>query len=210
MQRSLAGILAKTMVALSMFGKWLLRMTASHLTLSAVPGGVRSFFFDRRTRTNQFPDFKDGGKMPGRSTMEGAGACANVPLMFVSLVWLTIALVFGPAAQAQNPAPNSPVTVLFSFFAESTSNQPISMIKARSGIFYGTTIGGEGNTGSVFSITEDGSFTTLHFFEGADGDFPYGRLVEGNDSNFYGTTIWTRLAFSRGTDTLGTRECAQE
>jgi len=58
----------------------------------------------------------------------------------------------GLAAQGQSPAPNPPVTVLFSFFSEATSSQPISMIKAKGGTFYGATIGGEIDLGRSVKI----------------------------------------------------------
>ena len=103
---------------------------------------------------------------------------------------IVLVLSSGLAAQVQSPVPNSPVTVLFSFFSESTSKQPISMIKAKNGIFYGTTIGVEIDLGTVFSVSGDGAFATLHSFHGADGDYPYGQLVEADDGNLYGTTIY--------------------
>jgi len=64
------------------------------------------------------------------------------------------------------------------------------MIKAKNGIFYGTTIGGEIDLGTVFSVSGDGALATLHSFHGADGDYPYGQLVEADDGNLYGTTIY--------------------
>ncbi len=43
-----------------------------------------------------------------------------------------------------------------------------------------------------------GSLTVLHSFDYADGQFPEGRLVEGDDGNFYGTT------YAGGASGLGT------
>ena len=59
------------------------------------------------------------------------------------------------------------------------------------GNFYGTTYyGGANDDGTVFQITPGGSLTTLYSF--ADGQ-RWGQslagLVQGSDSNFYGTTI---------------------
>jgi len=60
--------------------------------------------------------------------------------------------------------------------------------------FYGTTESGGSNCmpgltcGTVFKITPEGALTTLHIFEGGDGGFPQGALVQGTDGNLYGTT----------------------
>jgi uncharacterized repeat protein (TIGR03803 family) len=89
-------------------------------------------------------------------------------------------------------AQQSPVTVLHSFFAYTDSKQPINLIKGRDGNFYGETIGPgvPHDFGSIFRISPDGSFKTLHFFfDPAFGDAPIGRLVQGSDGNFYGTTV---------------------
>jgi len=59
------------------------------------------------------------------------------------------------------------------------------------GYFYGvTTSGGGGNGGgTIFQITLGGALTTLYNFQiNGDGAFPLGRLVQGLDGNFYGTT----------------------
>jgi uncharacterized repeat protein (TIGR03803 family) len=55
---------------------------------------------------------------------------------------------------------------------------------------YGTTeAGGANGAGTVFRITPGGSLTTLHSFSYySDGGFPFGGLVLGSDTNFYGTT----------------------
>ena len=71
-----------------------------------------------------------------------------------------------------------------------------TLLLASDGNFYGTaneagtcTAGG---CGTVFRISADGSFTTLHDFcleAGCpDGEFPVGGLVEGSDGILYGTT----------------------
>jgi uncharacterized repeat protein (TIGR03803 family) len=56
------------------------------------------------------------------------------------------------------------------------------------GSFYGTTQhGGVHGYGTVFEITPEGKLTTLHSFDGTNGDGPAG-LVQATDGNFYGTT----------------------
>ncbi|HET6177360.1 MAG TPA: choice-of-anchor tandem repeat GloVer-containing protein [Candidatus Sulfotelmatobacter sp.] len=59
------------------------------------------------------------------------------------------------------------------------------------GNFYGTTYeGGSATAGVVFRVTPGGTATTLHSFSGGkDGAYPYSAPVEGNDGNFYGTTV---------------------
>src|SRR5262249_55416245 len=59
------------------------------------------------------------------------------------------------------------------------------------GSFYGITIsGGTSGKGTIFKLTTNGTYTTLYSFTGgSDGRNPIGRLVQGNDGNFYGTTV---------------------
>ena len=59
------------------------------------------------------------------------------------------------------------------------------------GNFYGTTgiRCGVNEVGTVFKMTPSGILTTLYSFDGlGDGGYPWAGLVQGNDSNFYGTT----------------------
>src|SRR5207244_4299551 len=42
--------------------------------------------------------------------------------------------------------------------------------------------------GTVFKMTPDGAVTTIALFNGTNGFFPLGGLVQGSDGNFYGTT----------------------
>ncbi|MEP6664162.1 MAG: choice-of-anchor tandem repeat GloVer-containing protein, partial [Verrucomicrobiota bacterium] len=58
------------------------------------------------------------------------------------------------------------------------------------GNFYGTTFLGSGPLyrGNVFKITPGGTETSLVEFDGTNGFYPTGWLVQGNDGNFYGTT----------------------
>src|SRR6202011_4240342 len=54
------------------------------------------------------------------------------------------------------------------------------LVQGLDGNFYGTTaIGGtsticSGGCGTVFKITAGGKLTTLHSFDGSDGEYPYG------------------------------------
>jgi uncharacterized repeat protein (TIGR03803 family) len=65
------------------------------------------------------------------------------------------------------------------------------LIQATDGNFYGTTVsGGADNDGTVFEIspTPPYTLTTLHSFDGTDGNGPYGALAQATDGNIYGTT----------------------
>ena len=55
---------------------------------------------------------------------------------------------------------------------------------------YGTTLfGGSNDYGTVYTITSDGTFTSLYSFtNGLDGAYPKAQLIQGVDGNFYGTT----------------------
>jgi len=70
-----------------------------------------------------------------------------------------------------------------------------SLIEARDGSLYGTTLeGGTGVGGTIFRITKDGVFTLLHSFDGQGTNGQIAAisptsLIEGSDGNFYGT-VW--------------------
>jgi uncharacterized repeat protein (TIGR03803 family) len=63
---------------------------------------------------------------------------------------------------------------------------PNALVQATNGIFYAT--GGGGPDGTVYSITSGGKLTTLFTFDGTDGSYPVGPLVQASNGNFYGTT----------------------
>jgi len=66
------------------------------------------------------------------------------------------------------------------------------LIQTTDGSFYGTTvIGGanclqESGCGTIFRITPGGSFSSVHSFDGADGSWPTGAMVQTPTRNLYG------------------------
>jgi uncharacterized repeat protein (TIGR03803 family) len=90
--------------------------------------------------------------------------------------------------------PAGVLTVLHSFCAQggcSDGGNPYAgLTQGADGNFYGTTtIGGTlGSYGTVYKVTPQGSFTTLHSFDGTNGAEPWSGLVQAPDGTFYGTT----------------------
>lgn len=78
---------------------------------------------------------------------------------------------FNPATEGQNPNGE--------------------LYHATDGKYYGTArFGGSGQSGTIYSITSDGTLEVLHNFEGtANGQFPYGGIVKTDDGTLYGTTV---------------------
>ncbi len=71
---------------------------------------------------------------------------------------------------------------------------PVGLVQAADGDLYGATVFGgapsdcEKGCGTVFKITLDGTFTTLHTFNAAEGDGPGAALIQTANGDFYGTT----------------------
>lgn len=83
-------------------------------------------------------------------------------------------------------------TSLHSFDGKDGANPYGGLVLGTDGNFYGTTanyteVGG--GSGTIFKITPDGTLTTLHAFQGTDGQFPFAGLMQATDGNFYGTTL---------------------
>jgi uncharacterized repeat protein (TIGR03803 family) len=81
------------------------------------------------------------------------------------------------------------LTTLHSFNGTDGSGySAAALVQGADGNFYGTSVsGGANGPGAVFKITPSGTVTTLHSFDGTDGEAPNG-VVQGTDGNFYGTT----------------------
>ncbi len=81
-------------------------------------------------------------------------------------------------------------TVLYSF-AVGVGVGPFLAIQGSDSNFYGTTgRGGANNNGTVFKVTPAGVKTVLYSFGSgpADGQYPSGPVIQGDDGNYYGTT----------------------
>ena len=91
--------------------------------------------------------------------------------------------------------PSGTLTTLYTFCSLTScadGSGPVGLVQATDGDFYGTTEGGGTSSscrcGTIFKITSSGSLTTLHTFDGSDGEFPSTSLLQATDGNFYGGT----------------------
>jgi uncharacterized repeat protein (TIGR03803 family) len=92
--------------------------------------------------------------------------------------------------------PQGNFTKIYQFQGNSNDGyDPDGLVQGRDGNFYGVTAGGgTGGTGcntgcgTAFKITPGGALTKLHNFDGRDGNYPSGQLLQATDGNFYGTT----------------------
>lgn len=105
----------------------------------------------------------------------------------LSFLLVTLAVLAGRPDRATAAT----LTTLYSFLGGSDGGEPLAaVVQGTNGNFYGTTFtGGVHSTGTVFTITRQGTLTTLYSFTGGlDGAQPQGGLILGVDGNFYGTT----------------------
>jgi len=90
--------------------------------------------------------------------------------------------------------PAGDFTVLHAFDFYDGTGPTSSVIQGADGNFYGTTRQGGNSTncstgcGTVFQVTPDGVFTTLHQFSYGDGAYPGGQLAQYSDGTLYGLT----------------------
>ena len=87
--------------------------------------------------------------------------------------------------------PDGDLTSLYIFSGGTDGDAPeAGLLLGSDGLLYGTTsLGGATSMGTVFAITNTGTFTSLYDFTGVnDGAMPTAGLTEGGDGNFYGTT----------------------
>jgi len=109
---------------------------------------------------------------------------------------------------------NGTLTTLVNFNGTNGANPVASLTLGPGGRLYGTTDGGatgyggteyggtNGNSGTVFEVTTNGTFATLFNFASTNGAQPYGAVTVGPDGNLYGTTsdgFYPNGAFDGGT-----------
>ncbi len=92
-------------------------------------------------------------------------------------------------------SPGGSYSNLYSFGSHANDGLSVhfGLVQGGDGNLYGTTEkGGTAGLGTVYRISTSGSYTSLYSFVGppADGANPLCVLVQGSDSNFYGTTVF--------------------
>ena len=99
------------------------------------------------------------------------------------------------AGEVFKMTPSGNLTVLYNFMGSPNGDSPTgTLVQATNGGLYGTTVqGGTGSScpefcGTVFVITPSGKLTTLHSFEGPDGEGPVAGLIQASNGGLYGTT----------------------
>jgi uncharacterized repeat protein (TIGR03803 family) len=82
------------------------------------------------------------------------------------------------------------LTTLHNFAGATDGSQPeAAPIQAANGLLYGpTSEGGSKNDGTLYEMTTAGKVNVSLSFTGANGIYPYAKLLQGTDGNYYGTT----------------------
>jgi uncharacterized repeat protein (TIGR03803 family) len=86
-------------------------------------------------------------------------------------------------------------TILHRFAGATDGAEPSAALVLINGFLYGTTsVDGSNGYGTIFAVPTNGSsFTTLHAFNGTNGAYPFGALLQGqgaDSTNLYGTTLY--------------------
>jgi uncharacterized repeat protein (TIGR03803 family) len=110
-----------------------------------------------------------------------------------ALILATLMLMVAATATA---ATAQTFKTLHSFDGTDGDSPYAGLVQGTDGNLYGTTQIGGADTkdcgvlgcGTAFKISPTGTLTTLHSFDGTDGQDPVGALVQATNGNFYGTT----------------------
>jgi uncharacterized repeat protein (TIGR03803 family) len=86
------------------------------------------------------------------------------------------------------------LTTLYSFSLTDGAGPFAALIQTGDGALYGTAPNGgsaacASGCGLLFKVVPNGTLTTLHEFDVADGAEPFGSLIQAADGDLYGTTI---------------------
>jgi uncharacterized repeat protein (TIGR03803 family) len=133
--------------------------------------------------------------------------CADGANPLAALIQATDGQLYGTTAKGGTSrydgtifgiTPSGTLTVLYSFCSQSDcadgANPAAALVQATNGNFYGTTTdGGAGGVGgTAFEFGRTGTLRTLYSFCSlggcADGEVPFGALIQTANLNFYGTT----------------------
>jgi uncharacterized repeat protein (TIGR03803 family) len=109
--------------------------------------------------------------------------------------------------------PRGTISTVYNFDnASNSEGGPLApLVEGTDVFFYGTTENGGdktpylcqilygGGCGLVFKTGTGGHLAVLHMFDGTDGAKPLGGLIQGNDGNFYGTTLYGGGSSNGGT-----------
>src|SRR5665213_857855 len=108
----------------------------------------------------------------------------------IRIIALCAAMLAGGCLQATQ-AQTAQVQAIHIFDSTNGTVPVAGLVAGQDGNFYGTTTNGgtNGGYGTVFKVTTSGVLTTLVSFNNTDGEDPQAGLTQGNDGNFYGTTV---------------------
>jgi uncharacterized repeat protein (TIGR03803 family) len=85
--------------------------------------------------------------------------------------------------------PGTTMAALHSFTGGNDGGVPNGLVQHTNGLLYGTTqSGGMYGDGTIFSLSTNGTLTTLVPFDGTNGAMPVASLVQGANAALYGTT----------------------
>jgi len=128
-------------------------------------------------------------------TLDSAGNLYGTTVIGGTANWGTVFVV----------RPDGSEAVLYSFAQSAVCcPDPSGLTLGSDGNFYGTTAsGGAAGAGTVFSMSPDGTLTTLYSFAGSpnDGSDPVSGVIRDAAGNLYGTTVYGGVS---GTGCSGT------
>jgi uncharacterized repeat protein (TIGR03803 family) len=112
--------------------------------------------------------------------------------------WKRHSAVLSLCAAAAIASHAQTVATLVNFNGTNGSFPYAALIQGADGNLYGTTVEGGANLclgnlgyagcGTIFRVSLEGNFTTLHSFDGTDGKSPEVALVQASKGSFYGAT----------------------